>query len=940
MPIAALPETTVRAISSSQVLTDSASLVKELVDNALDAQASTIVVEISLNALDVIQVKDNGHGIAPDDRSLVCQRYCTSKIRDLNDLSTIGGTSLGFRGEALASATEMGGSVILTTRIEGEPVAAALTFDTGGKITNQARVSHPVGTTVRVVDFLKHMPVRRQTALKATAKIPSKVKAILQAYALARPSVRFSFKVLKAQNDKDHWLYAPKVGATVTDAALKVVSQQVVAQCQWHSWTPSAASPADSTPENSFAASENSNHGYILESLLPRKDCGHYISVDSRPVTCSRGTLKQVLSLYKSYMQSLSSMWQQGKLVEPFLFLNIVCPPGSYDPNIEPAKDDVLFTNPEGLIRTIEEFLTTIYGKREYPLSEAPTRKVQRDRHYDFEQLLSSRSTTAPHEAQQRLKATQRDSISQKPRGRIDLSMTEVPPSMDGDVHEEILRSNAAPTSSVAFSQSGSSINQNDIEAQVAEKHWKRGMYDADEESEFDVDPAGETDITALEEDNVVSRDVTNLNPWTIAKLNAPVRRAQPANTLQSNSSLRATEQLLTPAKNLTDRSTYSSPSAGICHGTNIGMSTNSLPSPVPSPASVTASTGGVSQQAELPFSSNPRHNMIRNGIQTHTDSVQPAERQSQFSSTIPSGFVSARNLPTGTPLSEIPDITQRTRKQSHRGQQQQGIIHRPFVAPSQNPQSVDPMPGPPRQFRSARSDQQQLHRTVQSELLLSDLQSDETRLLDVRGPNPQPRKMHPDLAVTMEYEERKHLAMQQRKAQQRQLSLNSVPPGARQPLVSSSTNSNSPHKNRYNAAIAALSRSALEHNDSRRHLARALAAEAATSPMAARDEGQPLKRRRTANMPFEKVPQNQEVHDLVHTVRTTQEHMVNKVTASAGWDDYIKSGVMSRGINCTREEARMWQETLDMLLRQTFQREDELQEQPRIELWSVLRGR
>lgn len=134
MPIAPLPETTVRAIGSSQVLTDSASAVKELVDNALDARASSIVVEISTNALDVIQVKDNGHGIAPEDRALVCQRYCTSKIREFSDVSKIGGTSLGFRGEALASAVEMSGSVVVTTRIDGEPVATSLTFNSSGKL--------------------------------------------------------------------------------------------------------------------------------------------------------------------------------------------------------------------------------------------------------------------------------------------------------------------------------------------------------------------------------------------------------------------------------------------------------------------------------------------------------------------------------------------------------------------------------------------------------------------------------------------------------------------------------------------------------------------------------------------------------------------------------------------------------------------------------------
>ncbi len=134
MPIAALPANTVRVIGSSQVLTDPCSVVKELIDNALDAQASSIFVEISSNTLDVIQVKDNGYGIGPEDRSMVCRRACTSKIRNLEDLKTIGGRSLGFRGEALASAAELSGGLVVTTRVDGESVAVSLKISRIGDI--------------------------------------------------------------------------------------------------------------------------------------------------------------------------------------------------------------------------------------------------------------------------------------------------------------------------------------------------------------------------------------------------------------------------------------------------------------------------------------------------------------------------------------------------------------------------------------------------------------------------------------------------------------------------------------------------------------------------------------------------------------------------------------------------------------------------------------
>lgn len=134
MPITALPTETVRSIGSIQALTDPCSLVKELIDNSLDAQASAIFIEISLNTLDVVQVKDNGHGIFPGDRNLVCRRNHTSKIRCFDDIENIGGKSLGFRGEALASAVEMSGGIIVSTRIEGETTAVKLTFNRQGEI--------------------------------------------------------------------------------------------------------------------------------------------------------------------------------------------------------------------------------------------------------------------------------------------------------------------------------------------------------------------------------------------------------------------------------------------------------------------------------------------------------------------------------------------------------------------------------------------------------------------------------------------------------------------------------------------------------------------------------------------------------------------------------------------------------------------------------------
>lgn len=135
MPIEALPQNTIRAIGSTSVISDTYSVVKELVDNALDASASSLQIEISQNTVDVIQLKDNGDGIAPEDHKLVCKRAFTSKIQSLDDLRNVGGSSLGFRGEALASVAEMSGAISVTTRVESEVVGTCAKYGRDGELT-------------------------------------------------------------------------------------------------------------------------------------------------------------------------------------------------------------------------------------------------------------------------------------------------------------------------------------------------------------------------------------------------------------------------------------------------------------------------------------------------------------------------------------------------------------------------------------------------------------------------------------------------------------------------------------------------------------------------------------------------------------------------------------------------------------------------------------
>ncbi|OJD19948.1 hypothetical protein AJ78_00142 [Emergomyces pasteurianus Ep9510] len=369
MTIACLPPDCARAVRSASVLSDPCSVAKELIDNSLDAGATSISVELSANTLDIIQVKDNGAGIHPNDRHLVCKRNCTSKLQTIDELKNVGGSTLGFRGEALASAAEMCGGIQITTRTSGELVGTSLTYDRAGLLVSCTKASHPVGTTVRVSEFLRFVPVRKQTALKSISKTVSRMKKILNAYVLSRPEIRLSFKIL-GKNDH-RWAYPSKQNATVSDALLKVVGVDIMSQCATIVW-PQIHDDEDGSLSGSIDGNEINCPVTHLVATIPKPgfDCtkinhaGQYVSIDRRPMATSRGVAKELVKLFKSYIRSTSLCDEnQTSPVDPFLFLHLHCRPGSYDTNVEPSKDDVLFEDLKLVLSMAENVFRNVYGE-------------------------------------------------------------------------------------------------------------------------------------------------------------------------------------------------------------------------------------------------------------------------------------------------------------------------------------------------------------------------------------------------------------------------------------------------------------------------------------------------------------------------------------------------------------------------------------------------
>lgn len=184
MPIQQLPDTLVNQIAAGEVVERPASVVKELVENALDAGASRVDIELEEGGVRLIRIRDDGGGINPSELPLAVSRHATSKIASIEDLEQVG--TLGFRGEALPSIASVS-RFALSARARGEAHGARLEVD-GGRVGDVAPHPHPEGTTVEVRDLFFNVPARRKF-LRAERTELGHIEEWLRSLALARPGV-------------------------------------------------------------------------------------------------------------------------------------------------------------------------------------------------------------------------------------------------------------------------------------------------------------------------------------------------------------------------------------------------------------------------------------------------------------------------------------------------------------------------------------------------------------------------------------------------------------------------------------------------------------------------------------------------------------------------------------------------------------------------------
>ena len=293
-------------IAAGEVVERPASVVKELLENAVDAGASKVTIEIKNGGMTYLRVTDNGCGMSAEDAKTAFLRHATSKLRTAEDLAAIG--TMGFRGEALAAIASVS-RIDLMTKTPGAIAGVSLSLEAGAVI-DEDEAGCPDGTTIIIRDLFYNTPARMKF-MKSDSVEGGKVAAAVQMQALAHPEVSFTFI-----RDGKQTLQTPgtgELGAAVYCVYGRESAKFVEVQSRWEGYSLRGfvSKPTDARPSRS------------LQTFF----------VNDRPVK-SRLLIQALEEAYRNQIMV-------GKF--PACVLHLTLPPASVDVNVHPAKTEVKF---------------------------------------------------------------------------------------------------------------------------------------------------------------------------------------------------------------------------------------------------------------------------------------------------------------------------------------------------------------------------------------------------------------------------------------------------------------------------------------------------------------------------------------------------------------------------------------------------------------------
>ncbi|CCE64105.1 hypothetical protein TPHA_0G02680 [Tetrapisispora phaffii CBS 4417] len=359
-------------LHSSAYLIDPAATVRELIDNSVDSGSSNIVVELDskTGGCEYISVKDNGSGVMPNDRPLMCLNHYTSKTKAFSDLQSI--DTLGFRGNALsiiANLASQKGSVQITTRTNLEEIGETWFVDKLGSIKDNKikKVNSEVGTKVVIKKLLKGLYVRNIECSKKGRSTIEKVKNLLTHYSLNFKSIKFQFFLIKLNKDQS---IALRHMQRNTELNLSRVRNLMILA----GLPPTAKNMI--LNESGIKINENFQIDLILPGYLfqhgndtSKKNC-KFLTVNNRALSLS-------LSFGKEITKILNYSYQALDLVKPkFWFLCFHINPSMIDINIEPEKNDIFIKNQSAIFDSFSSLVTDFLLRSKLHNLDSPPKEI------------------------------------------------------------------------------------------------------------------------------------------------------------------------------------------------------------------------------------------------------------------------------------------------------------------------------------------------------------------------------------------------------------------------------------------------------------------------------------------------------------------------------------------------------------------------------------
>ncbi|EPS43470.1 hypothetical protein H072_2507 [Dactylellina haptotyla CBS 200.50] len=428
--IKAIEGRSIHQIQSGQVISDGlCSAVKELIENSIDAHATSIEVRFKNSGLELIEVSDNGGGITPDNFDKLALKHYTSKLRTYEDLERV--TTYGFRGEALSSLCALSNLWVTTATADVAPKGTKIEFHTSGVLRSTSVTSHPRGTTVSVEQLFKNLPVRKQELERNIKREFTRVVSFLQAYAIVCIGVKFTV-YNHPPNGKKTLLFSTKANKTTKENIANVFGAKALANLIPLDLDFEMTATVSILNRNRDDTRKVKIVGHISRPVFGegrQAPDRQLFFVNSRPCNLPQ-VARAINEVYKSYNLTQS----------PFVFADLQLDTTAYDVNVSPDKRTILLHDQANLLESLKTSLTELFDNQDQTVPAASQSKLG-----SFKSTLAS---TAPEPSKAPVK---------RPAPRF-------PDDDDDDESEDEVANQKEPKNAVIRSASRSRDGSEDLE--------------------------------------------------------------------------------------------------------------------------------------------------------------------------------------------------------------------------------------------------------------------------------------------------------------------------------------------------------------------------------------------------------------------------------------------------------------------------------------------